>query len=177
MAKVYRYRFFDKYPIVGKVADAQLIELGDLTGLVPGDPDVDTTCVVEPGINFWDTDLATSQAAFALAFLGTAQQTAPTDGIQRIRIAVDGVFEYACAELGAGYGLCIGDLVGIDGNDEDPVDGLLSQRVVEVATCDLAIGRVWKDAPAGSESVLVRIMPLIRSTCNWFELSQGGPQV
>ncbi len=126
------------------VATAKAVAKGDMVGRA-----ADGT-VVKASETTWDTDLATTQAAFKALFLGAASQaktanadivvnTGPNSG--KIRCANGGVFPYTAA---AGTYL-IGTLVGpakASGN------ALEDQKVAVVATEAVAIGRV-----AGREGV------------------------
>ena len=86
--------------------------------------------------NFWDTDLETSQAAFVQEFSGIALEAGATE-FQEVPVQVSGIYRMPCA---SGQYLP-GTLVG---PNEDSSD-LSNTEVVEVATENLAIGRVYGD--------------------------------
>jgi len=87
----------------------------------------------------WDTDLATTQAAFVTAFLGISESRsrASTTDTRDLRIAVntDGVYEADCTSGNYTVGQFIG-LAKASGN------ALLASQLVGVATRTLAVGVV-----------------------------------
>jgi hypothetical protein len=105
----------------------------------------------------WDTDLATTQETFHDTFRGIAsagrrsdQATAGDRGDGMI--VSTGEFEYPCAALGAA--VAAGAFVG---PAKQTGDLLENQKVVVVATANLAIGRVSEDAATGATSLKVEI--------------------
>lgn len=164
----YRYRYFDQYGIIARVESDVDIEIGDLVGLVAGSPEASAECVVLPASDssFWDTDMATSQAIFHDAFIGVSRQNSLQTDLHKnteIRVATEGVFEYPFDQTQSGTGICIGDYLGPMQNATP--DGLLSQELVEVSTCDLMVGRCWKHEESAAETVLCRIFPRIACCC------------
>lgn len=143
------------------VATATAITCGDLVGISSGN-------IVNAAATTWDTNTATTQAAFALLFVGVAAQTKvanvarifgnSSDNI--IRVDTAGDFEFDCATAN----FAVGDLVG---PAKDTGNALLSNKVVAVATENLAIGRVVK-AGTNITRVQVRILsvkaPLARQS-------------
>lgn len=117
-----------------------------VTGLVPtytiniGDAVAYVSDKAVPASAFtWTTDLATTQAAFVLAFLGVSEsrsRIATTDS-RDLRIAVngDGTYEADCTT--AAY--TVGQFVGLA---KDTGNNLLSSKVEGVATKARAIGIV-----------------------------------
>lgn len=87
----------------------------------------------------WDTDLATTQAAFVVAFLGVSEthsRAATTDTRDlRIMVNTDGTYEADCASANFTVGQFVG-MAKASGNT------LLSSKVVGVATRLLAVGVV-----------------------------------
>lgn len=131
-----RYLYGDTRPALATVANAQVVAVGDIAALV-------SNTLVRAEDFAWDTDLATTQAAFRLKFLGVAaQKKRSTDTTvkgnsvaNQIRVDTDGVFEYDCASAT----FEVGDLVG---PAKQSGNALESQKVVGVATDSLAIGHV-----------------------------------
>jgi len=102
----------------------------------------------------WDTDLATTQTAFALAFLGVSwsRSRAATTDVRDVNIGVDTDGNIECDCTAAAY--AVGAFVGLakdTGNN-------LKQAVVAVATKALAVGVVVKAAASGSTKVLIRLI-------------------
>lgn len=113
----------------------------------------------KPGGSFtWDTDLATTQTAFALVFVGVAMQgydgsNANAYGIKDgyLRVASRGIFEFDCASAN----FKVGDRVGLakqSGNLLEP------QKVVAVDSDAKAIGRVVEDKTSATK-IKVEIFP------------------
>ncbi|MGE3804158.1 MAG: hypothetical protein AB7K24_05750 [Gemmataceae bacterium] len=156
MSDVYRYRHGDTFPVSPSFKSGTPIELGDLVYL-----DVADASKVKPAGSFaWDTDLATTQRQFARVCAGVAAQRYDGDnddacGIQdgKLRIDSEGIFEFDCAEAS----FKVGDLVGPakqSGNALEP------QKIVAVASADLAIGRVVEEG-ASVTRIKVRILPTL----------------
>lgn len=149
-----RWRYGDTKPVVSKaIAAVTTIEIGDLVEATTGVPQ-------SASGHTWNTDLATTQEEFHDKFLGVAMQRSRSADTDPIRLATAGVFEFTCAAAT----FEIGDLVGpakATGN------ALENQKVVAVATPNLAIGRVAKRYASNTTTVLVEV----EST-----LQRGGPQ-
>jgi hypothetical protein len=135
-----RYFRGDTRPVEVPVATAAECEVGDIVGLAS-----DTLIRAED--QAWDTNLATTQTAFALLFLGVAAQR-KVDDVARvpgngedniIRVDSDGIFEFDCASASFAFGDYVGPA-------KQSGDLLESQKVVEVASEALAIGRVVESA-------------------------------
>lgn len=127
-----------------------LYEIGDLLYLDPADGNT-----VKPAGSFtWDTNLATTQETFHDTFWGVSNQCALAAQTGRQLVgSTTGAFRYPCAALGGA--LAAGTLFGPakqSGNLLEP------QKVVQVATEDLACGRLVENAPAGATSVLIEIV-------------------
>lgn len=142
-----QYLFGTAAPVEAPVANATAVSVGDLVGLSSGN-------VVTAAATTWDTNTATTQAAFALLFLGVAAQR-KVASVPRIygnsqdliiRVDTAGEYEFDCASAT----FAVGDLVG---PAKDTGNALLSNKVVAVATENLAIGRVTK---AGTSITRVR---------------------
>lgn len=143
-----QYLYGNPAPEEVPVATATAITVGDIVGLSSGN-------VVNAAATTWDTNTSTTQAAFALLFLGCSAQTktanvARVNGMSNdniIRIDTAGDFEFDCATAN----FAVGDLVG---PAKDTGNALMSNKVVAVATENLAIGRVVK---AGTNITRVRV--------------------
>jgi len=155
MANTMRYRYGETNPVSAPVASADVIEIGDLVG-------IDTTAKPVEDTDWWSTNEAGTQEAFHDAFLGVAMQASASGETEDIRVATSGVFEFDCTSDTHAFGQLLGPHdVGATGTN------LGSQAVEDVATANLAIGRVAKINAAASTTVYVDI----RST-----LYMGGPQ-
>lgn len=146
-----RYFRGETRPRIAPVLTAQAVAVGDLCGLSSGN-------VVRAEDTTWNTDLATTQAAFVPTFLGVSGQrkvaaTARVDANGRdnvIRVDAGGFYEFDCASAT----FAVGDLVG---PAKQSGNGLESQKVVGVATESVAIGRVV-EAGTSVTKVLVDIL-------------------
>jgi len=135
-------------PVVSKeVATATVIEVGDLVSAAAG--------VIENAADLtWNTNLATTQEDFHDIFLGVACERSRNGDVSALKVNTSGVHEFDCAAAT----FEIGDLVG-------PADSgsstLMSQKVVAVATANLAIGRVAKRYGSNTTKVLVEIFSTV----------------
>lgn len=131
-----QYLYDDAAPVKATIATAKAIDSGDLVGMSAG-------TLVRAEDQAWDTDLATTQAAFVALFLGASMQTkdASTARIRgnsednTIMVAAGGVWEYDAASATFEVG-------GLVGPAKDTGNALLSDKVVTVSTEAAAIGRV-----------------------------------
>lgn len=98
----------------------------------------------------WDTNLATTQETFVDKFLGCAAQRGLSAETDPLRINTRGVHEFDCASAAFALGALVGPAKQSGNLLED-------QKVVAVATVDLAIGRVAKAEPAAVTKVLVEV--------------------
>lgn len=153
MANVMRWRYGETSPVMMPVDEDTTIEIGDLLYLETDDarPASDMT----PG-----GSLAATQEAFHDNFIGVAMQCSPAGSTDPIRVATSGVFEFDCASATFDVGVLVG------GHDAGTGD-LDDQKVDEVTTPNLAIGRCVKQVAPEGTKVLVDIV----ST-----LLKGGPQ-
>lgn len=108
-----------------------------------------------PAASFtWDTDLATTQTAFAAAFLGlsASRSRASTTDSRDLEIAVDmdGNVEFDC--VSGSY--TIGQYIGCAKDTGDN----LKQTVTGVASKTLAIAVVVKDSGANATRVTARLL-------------------
>jgi hypothetical protein len=131
-----RYLYGENNPASAPVATASAIEVGDILGYTSGN-------VYLASAETWDTNLATTQTAFATKFLGLSGQKKlagesrvhgnSTDNI--IRVDCSGVFEFDASS--ATY--VIGDFVG---PAKDTGNALLPGTLAKVSGVALAVGRV-----------------------------------
>jgi hypothetical protein len=149
-----RWRHGDTKPRVTKaIATATVVEIGDLVEASSG-------TVQSAADHTWNSNIAVTQEEFHDIFLGVAMQRSRSGDTDPIRVATAGVFEFTCAAAT----FEIGDLVGpakATGN------AMENQKVVAVATANLAIGRVAKRYAANTTTVLVEVESTVQ---------RGGPQ-
>ncbi len=126
-----------------RVDSGTVIEAGDLVFLDTDD--------VKPASDFtWDTNLATTQAAFAAAFLGVAHQQSAdgdTDDIS-VDLSSHSVYEFDVAS--ATYE--VGDVLGPDEGSSDLTD----QQLEAVSSAALGIARAAEYKPAAATLLRVR---------------------
>lgn len=152
MSNNFRYRYGDTKPVMAAVDSATVIEIGDLVWLDTDD--------VKPASGVTDTEtLAGNQEAFHDAFLGVAEQASAAGDTDEVRVATAGVFEFDCAAETRQLGQLVGVVEATSGT------ALVNQSVDNVATEDLAVGRVVKSTTTAT--VLVEIASTIM---------YGGPQ-
>ena len=145
------YKYGETNPVVSAApASDAVIQVGDL---ITGTPEsaADVT---------WDTNLTTTQEAFHDAFLGVSGQRSRDGDTDPLRVATTGTFEFDCAAAT----FAIGELVG---PAKAAGDALESQKVVAVATENLAIGRVARNYASNTTKVLVDTASTVM---------RGGPQ-
>lgn len=156
-----RYIHSDVAPRFVPVLTAQAVGSGDLVGTSSGN-------VVRAEDTAWDTNLATTQTAFAAAFLGVSAQhkpasTARITGNGRdnvIRVDTAGVFEFDCASAN----FAIGDYVG---PAKQTGNLLESKKVVAVGGEALAIGKVVEAGTALTRvkvQILSKVLPQARQS-------------
>jgi hypothetical protein len=146
-----RYIRGETSPFIAHVATAQAVAVCDLVGISSGN-------LVRAEDVAWDTNLATTQAAFALLFAGVSGQRKAANVARvdangednAIRVDAAGVYEFDCASAN----FAVGDLVG---PAKQTGNALESQKVVAVATENLAIGRVAEKATSATK-VKVKIL-------------------
>jgi hypothetical protein len=136
------------------VDSATVIEIGDLIYLDTDD--------AKPASSQADGGtLALNQEGLHDKFVGVAMQASASGDTKEIRIATSGVFELDCDEATVELGDLLGAVeIGAGTSLED-------QKVVAVATPNLAIGRCAKRVNPAGTSVLVDIVSTIL---------KGGPQ-
>lgn len=122
------------------------IQVGDLVAL-------ESNKAVPASVFTWDTDLATTQTAFAVAFLGVSasRSRAATTDPRDLEIAVDADGTIEMDATSATY--TVNQFVG----PAKDTGNALKNTVVGVATKALSIGVVVKDSGANATRVLVRL--------------------
>jgi len=152
---VNRYRYGDINPVDTKPIDTAVVILkGDLVFRDAADSDKYKSSQSIVGIaGAGPATLAAAQELFHDTFLGPASHRSRVGDVLPIVCGTSGVYEYECAS--ATFNM--GDLVGIAVDPVTPAN-IDRQRVIGVATPNLAIGRVVKDYTANTTTVLVEIM-------------------
>lgn len=126
------------------VDDAVAIARGDNVGIVSG-------LAVPASETTWDTDLATTQEAFHDVYAGVAMtDKVANDGNTKVLVRPRYLVEFDCAAAT----FTIGALVGAA---KQTGNGLENQKVVSVATPNLACGRVAKHYGSNTTKVLVMV--------------------
>ena len=144
------YSFNATNPVVAPVATNKAIQVGDLVALSSGS--------AISALDFtWDTNLATTQTAFASAFLGVSGQLKREDVALVYGNSVANQIRVDCSGIYAGdytgSALLVGDFVG-----PTSVSNVLQpQSLVKVASAALAIGRVV-EALAGTGTVKFQLL-------------------
>lgn len=141
-----RWKWGETNPITEPTASSTVINAGDLLWRNS------TSGKVEPASTFAkDTDLATTQAAFAAAFVGVAMQASPAGTAGYIRVATTGVFEFTDSTTSPSHSC--GAYVGANLNAATTY--LEDTKVISVAKSYLAIGRIAhvESVPSGKAFV------------------------
>ena len=149
-----RYLYGETNPVSAPIATANSVSIGDIVGY-----DTATNYVIKASEFTWDTNIATTQTAFALIFLGASGQKKlatearvfgnSTDNI--VRVDCSGVFE--CDASSATYEF--GDFVG---PAKDSGNNMLDGTVAKVSGVALAIGRVIENTAAKYEEAMKKLM-------------------
>jgi hypothetical protein len=149
----YRHRSGDPQHIEAAVDSATVIGIGDLLWL-------DTDDAKPAADKAWDTNIATTQEAFHDVFLGLALEQSRAGDTAPISVATGGLVEFDCAAATFELGALVGPA-------KQTGNAIESQKVVSVATANLAIGRVAKRYASNTTKVLVEIISTVM---------RGGPQ-
>jgi hypothetical protein len=152
-----QYKHSNPAPVMAPVATAKAVALGDLVGQ-------SSSTLVKASDTVWDTNLATTQAAFVALFMGVSAQRKDANVARPygnsvdnyIRVDTDGVYEFDCASAS----FDVGDLVG---PAKDTGNALLDNKVVAVGSSAAAIGRVHKKG-ASVTRVQVKILSTLYPT-------------
>lgn len=150
------YQYGDARPQMITIAAAKTAEVGDIMGVA-------SATLIKASDQAWDTNLATTQTAFALLFVGASAQkkaanadpygnTGPNAG--KLRVDTGGVRKYAAAAGTYNTGQLVGPAKQSGNLLED-------NKVDDVATEALAIGRVVGDHGVDPAYVLVELMSKI----------------
>jgi predicted RecA/RadA family phage recombinase len=158
MSNNMRWRYGETSPIVLPVDSATVIEIGDLVWFDSG-----TNTVKAAGSVTYGASLAATQQAFHDKFAGVAMQQSRSGDTKDIRVATNGVFEFACASAT----FEVGTRIGLDKNAG--ATALLNQQVIAVAAAnpELSVGYCAKRVNPAGTSVLVDIVGTV---------SHSGPQ-
>lgn len=154
MSDTMRWRYGETNPVVLPVDSATVIEIGDLVYL---DTDDAKPAALLPD----QLSKAANQEAFHDKFAGVAMQRSRAGDISPIRVATTGVFEFECAS----GTFEVGKLFGTE--EQASGDVLENQKVDDVATANLAIGRCARRVNPADTRVLVDIVSSV---------FKGGPQ-
>lgn len=154
MANTYRHVRDEHTPTLFTTKAGVAIEIGDALYVDTADGNT-----VKPAGSFtWDTNLATTQESFVDVFAGVSNQAfLSTQTARQINVSQTGVFRFPCAALGAAKRA--GTMIGLAKQSGSLLE---PQKVAEVATNDLAIGRLAEDAASGATEVLVRITAAVQ---------------
>jgi hypothetical protein len=143
MANKNRYRFGLKETAAYAVASDTVIEQGDMLGI-----DVATGLVYPANDETWDTNLATTQAAFAAKFAGIAMDASPAGSTAPITVALTGVFAMAQASATLALGASVSPA------QVGTTEKIASQSVVASTP---RIGKAAKCYAAVATEVLIRV--------------------
>lgn len=145
------HKYGDTHPVLSVAkASGTTIAIGDLIYRDGG-----ASNVPKPAASLaWDTSLAVTQETFHDSFLGVALSAGRSADTDKIRIATSGIFEFDCASATFAAGALVGPA-------KQSGNALESQKVVSVATANLAIGRVEQDYTSATTRVRVRVMSVV----------------
>ncbi|MEZ6046572.1 MAG: hypothetical protein R3C11_13565, partial [Planctomycetaceae bacterium] len=144
MGNQLRYRSGQVQLVKVRVDSSTVIEAGDLVFLDGDD--------VKPAADFtWDTDLATTQAAFAAAFLGVAHQASANGDTEPVSVDVSPHAVYEFDVAATTYE--VGELLGPDENSS----ALHAQQLESVANGGLAIARAVEYRSTSSSLLRVNL--------------------
>jgi len=145
MSNNMRHRKEEPKQKIFAVDSAQILEIGDFTFLNADD--------VRAASDYtWDTDLETTQRSFTKVFAGVAGDQSEAGKTDEVAIETSGIVEMECASAT----FEVGDLVGLA---KATGDNLEDQKVVAVASHDLAIGKVTKRYSSNTTTVYLEIFP------------------
>lgn len=140
-----RYRKEFSKPRYFAVDSATVIELGDNVWLDTDD--------VKPASDFtWDTDLATTQTAFAQKYKGVAADRSQAGETDDIMVHTAGVHDFDCASATF-------ETEDFLGPAKASGNALENQKVVAVATAALSTGKVAKRETSTVTSVSMDVRP------------------
>lgn len=154
MADTMRWRYGETNPVVLPVDEATIIEIGDLVYL-------DTDDAKPASAQADQGTLAGNQELLHDKFAGVAMQRSRDGDTDPVRVATTGVFEFDCASATFEVGALLGPVETSGG------DALEDQKVVSVATANLAVGRCAKRLSQAGTKLLVDVVSTVM---------HGGPQ-
>lgn len=135
MANNYSFRFGQQEVVKQRVDSGTVISIGDMLYL-------DTNDVKPAASTTWDTNLATTQAAFADVFIGIALEQSASGSTDDIDVDISPMSVYEFAVASATYE--VGDLLG---PDKDTGNAILSQTLEgAVAASSVAMAYEYKSA-------------------------------
>lgn len=153
MANKQRYRFGANDPVRLPVDSGNVVEVGDLIYQATDDARAASSLAAS-------STLAETQEAFHDSFVGVSADQSRDGDTKDILVHTAGTHEFDCDAAT----FEVGDLVG---PAESSGAAIEDQKVVAVATANLAIGRVAKRYGSNTTKVLVRIVSTVMA---------GGPQ-
>ena len=141
MANNLRHRHGPQLLIKCAVDSATVIEVGDLVWLDTDD--------VKPATSFtWDTNLATTQAAFAATFLGVAQEASASGSTGEISVDVSPLAVYELDAASSTYE--IGDPLGPDQTGSGSSATMMDQQLESAVPASAVARCVKRRATAGT---------------------------
>ena len=152
MGNRFLHRRGDAAQVLVPIDSATVINIGDLVVLSSGK-------AIPAASVTWDTNLATTQEAMHDGFIGVAMEQSRAGDTADISVATGGEVEFDCASAS----FALGALVGCAKQSGNAIE---NQKVVSVATANLAIGRVVRVYTSVTK-VVVRIQSVVL---------MGGPQ-
>lgn len=105
---------------------------------------------------------AQNQEAAHDVFLGVAMDQKLDDDTRDVLIATAGEFKFPCAALGQAYD--IGQYFGMEGTGAAGAVGVSATTVEPVATANLAVGRLSRNAASGATEVYIEIAGVLTTT-------------
>ncbi len=132
-----QFKYGDAFITPAAIATALPVAVGDIVGMSAG------TLIVADATSLWDTNIATTQTAFSLLFLGVSNDRKDANVARawgqsndnQVSIVTAGVVEFDCASATFEVGDWVGPAKASGNNME-------AQKVVAVASDLLSIGRV-----------------------------------
>ena len=146
--KDFNWKWGETCPICVRAAEDSEIRIGDLLWLDPDGKAQSASSFAKSG------DLAETQKAFTLDFLGIAMQASPVGWMETIRVATCGTFEFD-DETPSDVTQRIGTFVGPSFNTLE--EKLESKAIITVDSARKAIGRIvhQENVPAGKAYVAI----------------------
>jgi hypothetical protein len=144
MSDNFRYRKEFNKPRYYAVDSATVIEIGDMLWLDTDD--------VKPASDYtWDTNIATTQRAFAKVFVGVAADRSASGDTDLLQVNMAGVHEFACASAAH-------ELEDYVAPANSGSSTLVNQTVVKVTDPTLAIAKVAQREASATTTVKVEVI-------------------